>query len=94
MEKGVVECEIFGEIFGGFNPFLGTLGKGKMHFFLGGNPKKRESGDLRLLWFFQEFFRRQALEKGIRRFEIALRFFSFFSGGKPLKRESGDLRLL
>ena len=55
MEKGVVECEIFGEIFGGFNPFLGTLGKGKMHFFLGGNPKKRESGDLRLLWFFKIF---------------------------------------
>ena len=45
----------------------------QIHFFLGGNPKKRESGDLRLLWFFQDFFRRQALEKGIRRFEIALR---------------------
>ena len=69
-------------------------------FFFGGNPWKRESGGLRLLWdyFFLVatlgkgsleiwdcfgiiifFFGWQPLEKGIRRFEIALGlFFDFF----------------
>ena len=70
----------FTEIFGGFNLFLGILGKGscRVSFFLGGgsNPGKRESGDLRLLLdYFLFFFGWQALEKGIHRFEIALGFF-------------------
>ena len=71
----------FREIFGGFNLFLGTLGKGSCRvsnlFFLGGsNPGKRESANLRLLLdYFLFFLGGQALEKGIHRFEIALGLF-------------------
>ena len=50
-----------------------------------------QSGDLRLLWDFFFFFRKQALEKVIRRSGVAL--FLFFEGG-PWKRKSGSLRLL
>ena len=47
-----------------------------MIIFFGGNPWKRESGDLRLLWdYFSIFFWWQPLEKGVWRFEIALGLF-------------------
>ena len=74
MEKGVWRFEI---------------ALGFFYFFLGGNPWKRETGDLRLLcdYFFIFFFGWQPLEKGIRRFEIALGLFFFiFLGGKPLEK--------
>ena len=82
MEKGVVECEIFGEIFGGFNLFLELLEKGvvEFHFFFwGGGKQPWEKGvwrfEIALGLFFVFFWGGQALEKGIHRFEIALGFF-------------------
>lgn len=50
------------------------------HFFLGGKPWKRESGNLRLLsdYFLNILFRRQALKNGVWRCEIALGLISYF----------------
>ena len=55
---------------------------------LGHNPWKRESGGLRLLWFFSSnYFGSQPLRKGMVRFEIAVCFFSSNSfGTKPLRK--------
>ena len=80
----------FREIFGGFNLFLGTLGKGSCRvsnlFFLGGsNPGKRESANLRLLLDYFLFF---LGGRPWKRESIDLRllwdfFVRIFIGGKP-----------
>ena len=72
MEKGVWRFEIA----------LGLF----FYIFFGGNPWKRESGDLRLLWDYF-FFGWQPLQKGIRRFEIASVIFYFFWVASLWKRE-------
>ena len=77
MEKGVVECEIFGEIFGGFNLFLGY-------------SWKRELGEFQIYFFWGEATLGKGSLEIWDCFGI---IFCFFGGGKPWKRESIDLRL-
>ena len=75
---------------------VGPLEKGVWRFeivlgffiFLGGNPWKRESGDLRLLWdYFFNFFGGNPWKRESGDLRLLWDYFLYFFGGDPWKRE-------